>query len=190
MRVNVIGTSGSGKTTFGRKLAEVLGIPSIEIDEVFWGPDWTGPADEEFYPKLSNLLEEDNWVLDGNYTRTMGFKWNRVQSVIWINFSFPRTVYQAVTRAVSRLISKEELWPGTGNRENLKMLLSKDSIVLWTITKYHRHVRRNIRHINNPEFSHIKFHRLRSPKESARFISIVEKDPQFILREEFGISRK
>ena len=190
MRINVIGTSGSGKTTFGRELASVLDLPFIEMDAIYWGPDWTFPPDEEFYSKLTNLLEGDNWVLDGNYTRTMGFKWDRVQAVIWLNFSFPRTVYQAVTRALSRLISREELWPGTGNRENLKMLFSKDSIVLWTISKYHRHVRRNIRYINNPEFSHIKFHRLRSPKETARFISIVEKNPQFILREEFGITRK
>lgn len=190
MRINVIGTSGSGKTTFSRKLAEVLGIPCIEIDEVYWGPDWSFPHDEEFFSNLSGLLEGDNWVLDGNYTRSMEFKWKRVQSVIWLNFSFPRTVYQAVSRAFSRLISREELWPGTGNRENLQMLFSKDSIVLWTITKYHKHVRRNNRYIVNPEFSHIKFHRLRSPKKSERFISIIEKNPQFILKEEFGTTRK
>jgi adenylate kinase family enzyme len=182
LRINVIGTSGSGKTTFSRELAEVLGLPCIEIDQVYWGPDWSFRPDEEFFSSLSKLLEGDHWVLDGNYTRTMEFKWNRVQSVIWINYSFPRTVYQAVTRAGSRLLSKEELWPGTGNRENLQMLFGKDSIVLWTI-------RRNIEYILNPQFSHIKFHRLRSPQESTRFIKLVEKDPQFILREEFGITR-
>ena len=106
MRINVIGTSGSGKTTFGRELASVLDLPFIEMDAIYWGPDWTFPPDEEFYSKLTNLLEGDNWVLDGNYTRTMGFKWDRVQAVVWLNFSFPRTVYQAVTRALSRLIQQ------------------------------------------------------------------------------------
>lgn len=189
MRLNVIGTSGSGKTTFSRKLAEVLGFPCIEIDEVYWGPDWSYPPDEEFFSRLADLLEDDHWVLDGNYTRTMRFKWDRVQAVIWLNYSFPRTMYQAVTRAVSRLFSQEELWPETGNRENIKMLFSKDSIVLWTITRYHRHVKRNKEYIITPEFSHIKFHRIRSPKESNRFLKIIKKDPGFILKEEFGVTR-
>lgn len=189
MRINVIGTSGSGKTTFGRRLAEAIGIPFIEMDAVFWQADWGMPPDEEFFSKLANLLEGETWVLDGNYTRTMTFKWDRVQAVVWLNYSFPRTMTQAMRRAVSRLFSQEELWPGTGNRENLTMLFSKDSIILWTLTSYHRHVRRNSAYITAPGFSHIKFHRIRSPQESTRFLNTVKKDPGYILREEFGVTR-
>ena len=190
MRINVIGTSGSGKTTFGRKLADVLDLPFIEMDAVFWGPDWSFPPDEEFFPRLASLLQGENWVLDGNYTRTMGFKWDRVQSVVWLNFSFPRTLFQAVKRALGRLRDQEELWPGTGNRENLKMLLSKDSIVLWTIQGYHRHVKRNTGYINGEEFARIKFHRIRSPGEAKEFLHLVKNDPNYILNHEFGVSRK
>jgi len=40
-----------------------------------------------------------------------------VQAVIWLDFSFAHTLYQAVARAIPRLFSQEELWPrnGTGN---------------------------------------------------------------------------
>jgi adenylate kinase family enzyme len=181
MRINVIGTSGSGKTTFGRQLAEILEIPFLEMDAIFWGPNWSFPPDEEFFPKLSSILEADKWVLDGNYTRTMGFKWNRVQTVVWLNYSFFRTVYQAITRAASRLLTRKELWPGTGNRENLKMLFSKDSIILWTLRSYHRHSKRNTRYMEDEEFSHIKFHRIRSPREAKRFLKIVKQDPSILL---------
>ena len=47
MRVNVKGISGSGKSTFGRELAERLGVPYLEMDAVHHGPNWTeaGPAE-------------------------------------------------------------------------------------------------------------------------------------------------
>lgn len=189
MRINVIGTSGSGKTTFGRQLAEILEIPFIEMDALFWGPNWSFPEDNQLFAKLENVLASESWVLDGNYTRTLEVKWNRVQAVVWLNYRFPRTVYQAVTRALSRLFSQEELWPGTGNRENLKMLFSKDSIVLWTLRSYHRHEKRNIGYIFDQNNDHIKFHRIRSPREGKEFLKKVIEDPAFILECEFGVMR-
>ena len=189
MRINVIGTSGSGKTTFGRQLAHALDLPFIEMDAIYWGPDWVRPPDEVFYKKLSAVLEAESWVLDGNYTRTISFKWDRVQAVIWLNYSYPRTVFQAIKRALTRLFSREELWPGTGNRENLQMLFSKDSIVLWTIQRYHRHLKRNIGYINDDKYSHIFFHRIRSPREAIEFLDLARTDPELILNSEFGVTR-
>jgi adenylate kinase family enzyme len=182
MRINVIGISGSGKTTFGKKLAEILKIPFLEMDAIFWGPNWVQPSDEIFFPKLTQFLEGEDWILDGNYTRTIGFKWDRVQAVVWLNFSFPRTVYQCIKRATGRLFSQDELWPGTGNRENFRMLFSRDSIVWYTITNYHHQVKRNFNFMSTEDFSHIKFHRLRNPRESREFLVNAEIDPQFIIQ--------
>ncbi|MGB2963044.1 MAG: shikimate kinase [Anaerolineales bacterium] len=129
MRINVIGTSGSGKTTFGRDLANILNIPFVEMDAIFWGPEWTFPEDDELFRRLASSLEAESWVLDGNYTLTLPIKWERVETVIWLDFSFPRTFYQALARAIIRAITGEELWPGTGNKESFRKLLSRESIV-------------------------------------------------------------
>lgn len=182
MRINVIGTSGSGKTTFGRELAQVLQIPFIELDAIFWGPNWSEPEDSELFPKLSAALTGDNWVLDGNYSRTMHIKWAQVEAVIWLDFSFPRTVAQAVKRAVSRIISQEELWPETGNRETLKKLFSKDSIVLWTIQTYSRRKKNILGYVPSEEYQSIIFHSIRSPKKAKEFLRSVEQDPTYLTR--------
>ena len=182
MRINVIGTSGSGKTTFGRELASALQIPFIELDAIFWGPDWSEPDDSELFPKLSAALAGDHWVLDGNYTRTLDIKWERVETVIWLDFSFPRTVTQAVKRAVTRIISQEEIWPDTGNRESLKKLFSRDSIVLWTIQAYSRNKKKYPRYIASEQYRSIIFHRIRSPKQAREFIRSVEQDPTYLTR--------
>lgn len=180
MRINIIGTSGSGKTTYGRQLAEILVIPFFEMDAIFWGPDWSEPGDEIFFSRLSAALSGDNWVLDGNYSRTLPIKWNQVDVVVWLDFSFPRTLYQAFCRAFSRLFSREELWPNTGNRESLRKLFSRDSILLWTIRTYHR-TRKKIKSYSNvEEFKHIKFHRLRSPAQARSFLAAARTDPDSI----------
>jgi len=181
LRINVIGTSGSGKTTFGRNLAQVLQIPFIELDAIFWGPDWSEPDDSELFPKLSAALAGDNWVLDGNYSRTLEIKWERVNSVIWLDFNFPRTVSQAVKRALSRIISQEELWPGTGNRESLKKLFSRDSIVLWTIQTYARRKKKILGYISSEQYQSIIFHRIKSPKQARKFLESVSRNPMYIL---------
>lgn len=180
MRINVIGTSGTGKTTFGRELAHVLQIPFVELDAIFWGPDWSEPDDSELFQRLSAALIGDSWVLDGNYSRTIDVKWNRVESVIWLDYSFPRTVLQAVKRALSRIITQEELWPGTGNRESLKKLFSQDSIVLWTIQTYSRRKKKIQGYLSSGQYQHIIFHRIRSPKQASEFLKSAARDPGFI----------
>jgi adenylate kinase family enzyme len=70
-KINVIGTSGTGKSTFAKKLSEDLGIPYLEMDKIFWLPNWTWPTDEAFFSNLKQALDQPTWVLDGNYTRTV-----------------------------------------------------------------------------------------------------------------------
>jgi adenylate kinase family enzyme len=176
-RVNVIGTSGTGKSTFARKLSEYLGYPHIEMDKIFWGPNWHWPSDDVFFGNLRQALSQDQWVLDGNYTRTIPIKWERIEMVIWLDYSFPLTLFQAVKRALKRSITQEELWEGTGNRESFrKSFFSKDSIILWTI-KTHRSVRLKYEsYMQDPKYSHIKFIRLKNHREAESFLKQMGRD--------------
>lgn len=170
-KINVIGTSGSGKTTFSRRLANTLEYPYIEMDKLFWGPNWYWPTDEEFFQKIRVALEAESWVLDGNYNRTLEIKWRNVDTVIWLDYSFSRTLFQAVKRALTRSLTKEEIWEGTGNRESFKKsFMSKDSIILWTI-KTHSNVRqRYLDCMTDPKYAHIQFFRIKNPSEAEKFL--------------------
>ncbi|MEM8896803.1 MAG: adenylate kinase [Bacteroidota bacterium] len=174
-KINVIGTSGSGKSTFAKKLAKKLDYPYVELDAIFWGPNWTEPSDEVLFDKLAKALEQDYWVLDGNYSRTNHIKWALTDTIVWIDFSFWRTLWQAVSRAISRVIDQKELWPGTNNRETLRMLFSHDSIVLWTLRTYRKNVRRYSKLPDDPRYAHIQFYRLRSPEECEQWLSTLTK---------------
>ena len=70
-KIIVIGCPGSGKTTFSKKLREVSGLPLYYLDAIWHKPDRTHISREEFDEKLSDILNQDLWIIDGNYSRTM-----------------------------------------------------------------------------------------------------------------------
>ncbi|MDG1443232.1 MAG: AAA family ATPase [Pseudomonadales bacterium] len=170
-KINVVGTSGSGKSTLSRRLAAQLRYPYIEIDTLFWGKIWHETPDATFYARLERALSQTAWVLDGNYTRTNEIKWRSVDTIIWVDYSFPRTLYQAVFRAIYRAWNKVELWPGTGNRETFAKLFTSDSIIFWTLKTYRKNRRDLGIMMTNRDYSHIQFVRLRSPKACDDFIN-------------------
>ena len=51
-RINVVGNSGVGKSTFARQLADIKGIPYVQMDQLFWNADWQESTDEAFFSKL------------------------------------------------------------------------------------------------------------------------------------------
>ena len=70
-KVVVVGCPGSGKSTFARKLQEKTGLPLYYLDMIWHKPDKTTLTKEEFDEKLHELIARDEWIIDGNYSRTL-----------------------------------------------------------------------------------------------------------------------
>ena len=70
-KVIVIGCPGSGKSTFARALHEKTGIPLYHLDMMYWNADKTTVEKSVFLERLDAVLEQDEWIIDGNYASTM-----------------------------------------------------------------------------------------------------------------------
>ena len=70
-KVIVVGCPGSGKSTFARKLQEKTGLPPYYLGMIWHKPDKTTLTKEEFDEKLHRLIARDEWIIDGNYSRTL-----------------------------------------------------------------------------------------------------------------------
>ncbi|MEM8857280.1 MAG: adenylate kinase [Chloroflexota bacterium] len=170
-KINVVGISGSGKSTFSKQLASILNATYIELDFLFWGPDWTKPSDEIFFDKVEKkLTATQNWVLDGNYSRTTDLKWKYADTVIWLDYPIWLTTTRVTKRAIQRVWSQEELWPGTGNTESFKNMVTKDGIIWWSISRYHVRKKQYEQAFSSDDYLGVEFIRLRSPKEADQFI--------------------
>ena len=70
-RILVIGCPGAGKTYFSKALAKKLSLPIIHMDNLYWHEDKTSISTEELKAKLQPYLEKDEWIIDGNYHKTL-----------------------------------------------------------------------------------------------------------------------
>jgi len=172
-RVSVVGTTGSGKTTFARALAEVLSVPHVELDALFWGPGWTIAPPEVFRARAEAATAGDAWVTDGNYggAGVRDIVWLRADSVVWLDFPLRVIFWRLLRRTLARIRSGKEFWPGTGNRETVRgAFFSRESLFIWLFRTYWRRRRVMPAALARPEFAHLHVRRFGSPAEAERWL--------------------
>ncbi len=163
-RINVVGVSGSGKSTLARSLSRALELPYVELDELFWKPNWEESQDEEFLPRVKAIADTDRWVIDGNYSRTHTIKWSRAHAVVWIDLNLLNTLWRVTKRTLTRSWRNEVLW--AGNRESFtKGFFSRDSVILWSLTSHARVRKAYGQAVHAKRYGHIHFIHLTSQKE-------------------------
>jgi adenylate kinase family enzyme len=168
-RVNVVGTSGSGKTTFGTELARRLDAPHVELDGLSWEANWVTVPTPVFRERVSAAVAAGRWVVDGNYSATRDLVWARADTVVWLDFSFALVMWRVIVRTLRRGLRGEVLW--SGNRESLHMAISRDSIILWALTTYRRRRRDYPRLFQM--YPGVRFVRLQSPAQARRFLDAI-----------------
>jgi adenylate kinase family enzyme len=171
-RVNVKGTSGSGKSTFGAELARRLDVPYIELDALFHGPNWSEPPPEEFRKRVREVMEAapEGWVIDGNYESALGDTViGAADTIVWLDLPLWLKTRRLLRRTHERIRDEVELWGG--NREDWRgVLWGRDSLVWWAVQGHFRHRRTWPRlYADDPRFVRLRsVEEARSWLESAR----------------------
>jgi adenylate kinase family enzyme len=172
-RVSVIGGSCTGKTTLSRELAEALGVPHIELDALHHDAGWQEAPAEVLQARVDAALAAapDGWVADGNYHGKLGTSvLERADTVVFLDMPFGLTLRRVLWRTGSRIVRREELW--NGNRESLRLALSRDSIVWWVMTQHGKY-----REKWPPRYEalpHLDVVRLRSPREVHELVQSIQ----------------
>ncbi len=85
-KIIVIGCPGSGKSTFSRELHNITGIPLFHLDMMYWNSDKTIVEKAVFLERLSDVLRQNEWIIDGNYASTMELRLKECDTVIFLDF--------------------------------------------------------------------------------------------------------
>ena len=84
-KIIVIGCPGSGKSTFSIKLHNITKIPICHLDMLYWKEDKTTLTRADFIKSLSEFMEKDSWIIDGNYLSTMEHRIKECDTVIFLD---------------------------------------------------------------------------------------------------------
>jgi adenylate kinase family enzyme len=171
-RVFVIGTSGSGKTRLAKRLAEAVGADHVELDDLYWGPDWSEPEPEVFRADVARRVSEPRWVMDGNYAASRDVAWSRATHLVWLNYGFPTIFSRMLRRTLRRVLTGQELW--SGNRETWRSLVSRDSMLLWVIRTFPQRRREYRELLGRSEISHLEVLELTAPHDAESWLQDVE----------------
>ncbi len=169
-RVLVIGNSGAGKSTLARALSQRLDARWVELDALFWGPDWTPRPREAFSAAVLQATQGERWVADGNYGGVRELLWPMADTVVWLDYALPRVLWRGLWRTLRRAITREPLW--SDNHESLrKSFLSRDSILWWIVTTHARRHREFAALRDAGPYADKAWLVQRSPRETARWLA-------------------
>jgi adenylate kinase family enzyme len=155
-RVVILGPGGAGKTSLAKQLAEITGLPAIELDKIFWGHDLAAPPRDQWVAHQRVLVAQDRWILDGDLGPydALEIRLQAADTVIFLDFSPLRCAWRAARRAPERL----DFW-------------------LWLL-QYRRRSRPLIRQAMATNAGHATHYVLRNPAATRRFLATVQRASQ------------
>jgi adenylate kinase family enzyme len=97
-RIAIIGPCGAGKTTLAMQLSKKLQLPVIHLDMHFWQPGWQETAHPIWEEKVKVLANQEQWIIDGNFIRTMDIRLQAADTIIFLNRSRWRCLWRVFRR--------------------------------------------------------------------------------------------
>lgn len=171
-RVVVVGTTGAGKTTFGKALAKELESEFIELDALYWQANWTPAPD--FANQVADAIKTERWVVDGNYNNEVQpFILADADTLTWLDYSFGTKLWRLLRRTCRHLLTREVLWGGNtaGFR---KTFFSRESIILFFFQTHWKQRQRYEKLL--PELpEHLTVYRLHRPAEAEGLLAAAKK---------------
>ncbi|MEO8813342.1 MAG: hypothetical protein ABI376_10580 [Caulobacteraceae bacterium] len=163
-RVAVVGCAGAGKSTLSRALGARLGAPVIHLDTLFWKPGWVESDPEAFGAAVDAAAAGARWVIDGGYSRHSAARFARADTVVWLDPPRRVCLWRALRRSAT-LFGKirPDLAPGCPERI--------DPAFYRYIWNWKRANRPRLEETLARHASHARVVRLRSDRQTARFLS-------------------
>ena len=173
-RILILGRTGSGKTTLARELAAALGVPHVELDSLYFGPDFSRAPLSLLRERTSAAIAGDRWVTDGNKRAVRDLVWPRADTIIWLDYPAYMSFWRLAKRARTRTSALSAQAAQTGRRTGLpKQMLAAARGVL-TALRSHRGQRREYPCMfAQPANQHLAVARLRSPRATRQWMARV-----------------
>lgn len=116
-RLMIIGGPGSGKSTLARELAGRLDLPVIHLDTLYWQPGWVQSERAAFNARVLREIDNDAWIIDGNYSATWPERAARADAIIFLDVPTARRLWRIFWRNLIHFgRTREDLAPGCPER--------------------------------------------------------------------------
>ncbi len=147
-RILIYGVTGSGKSTLAARLSGITGIPWHSVDDLTWQPGWVAVPAEEQRRLVHAICEGAEWILDTAYSTWLDEPLGRAELIVALDYPRWFSLQRLVRRTLACLISGRLIC--NGNRETLRTVVSRDSIIVWHFRSFGRKRERIRRWLSDP----------------------------------------
>ncbi|MPZ96702.1 MAG: adenylate kinase [Propionibacteriales bacterium] len=135
-RILVYGVTGSGKTTLAKRISRATGIPWHPVDDLTWDPGWAEVPDEEQRRRIEAICTGGEWVLDAAYGKWLEVPLGRVELIVALDYPRWFSLQRLLRRTAARALDRRQIC--NGNRESLRQVFSRKSIIAWHFQSFRR----------------------------------------------------
>jgi adenylate kinase family enzyme len=97
-RILVIGSGGAGKSTVARRLGKLLDLEVNHLDKFFWKPGWVESPNDEWLQTVTELINRDSWIIDGNYGGTLPLRLQKCDTIVFLDMPRLLCLWRIVKR--------------------------------------------------------------------------------------------
>ena len=97
-RIVIVGCAGAGKSTLASRLGQTFNLPVIHMDKHFWLPGWVQKEKVEFQAEIFELVEDECWIMEGNYKETLPKRLERADLFVYLDFPRWLCLYRVFKR--------------------------------------------------------------------------------------------
>ncbi|TYS60552.1 DNA topology modulation protein [Bacillus infantis] len=163
-RIIILGSGGSGKSTFAVQLGHTLDIPVTHLDALYWGPGWVKTPEDEWQEKQKKYLKEKSWIIDGNFSSSLDLRIKAADTIIFLDLPRYICLFRALKRSL-RDYGKTRPDMGEGCREKFDLKFLK---WVWNFPQKGR--KKIINRLNSPTVQDKTIIHLRSPRSVENFL--------------------
>lgn len=75
-------------------------IPAYDLDDYYWQANWQPKDLASFAAEIKGIIEQSSWIIAGNYSQIKPLLLAKVDTIIWLDYSFCRCLWQAFGRSI------------------------------------------------------------------------------------------
>jgi len=112
MKIYIVGSVGSGKTTLARKVADNLHIPHFETDNFVWNHQPTGDIRNEINVRnhlFTNAVRQENWVIEGVHIDWTDEALLAADQIIFLDVPVNKRIWRIIRRYIRQLLKIERV---------------------------------------------------------------------------------
>lgn len=168
-RILVYGVTGSGKTTLASEISRSTEIPWYSVDDLTYMPGWVAVTLEDQRTAIGEICSKDDWILDTAYAMWLDIPLSRAELIVGLDYPRWVSLWRLLKRTFMRILDGKVVC--NGNRESIKTVMSRDSILLWHFKSFAKK-RRRIRQWVASEMDVVW---LRNPAATAKWLKEVQR---------------